>query len=359
MRAIIDRVRRAAARRSAGRRTTDWRWLQQHAGAQLFAEPAAGDFEECGRIAEAYRPVLARYAIAEQEFADGSIKDHDAAALHALVRARRPETCYQVGTFVGYSAMILASALKRNGHGRLVACDPEVPHRSLMNPVDVARDAARELGLEDVITFVRGWNAATMGDGFSQSYLRRIPVVGRATLEAMGPGLDFAFVDGDHSAAGTTCDLVLVQEFLKPDGVAVFHDVGSWPTVARALRSFLEDSFFYHAGGEVFFEYDTRDGADGLVALRCKGKSCYPLLQIEIVSATDGNPVPRALVRVLQTGFETITGTDGIAFHFGEVSANAEVAVSAAGFRDYRAEAGMATNGDFRSITIRLAPRDT
>lgn len=358
LKAAAARLHNMAARLRGTAQKTHWDWLGEHTTADLFVEPSAEDFDVCRQIAKTYRPIITAYGIPDREFDDGSIKDHDAAALHALIRHRQPEIGYQVGTFVGYSAMILASAMKANGRGRLIACDPEIPHRSLMNPVDIARDAAATLELDGVISFVRGWNAVTMGDGYSQDFLRSIPVTGRATLAAVPAGIDFAFIDGDHSASATTCDLMLVQEFLKPDGIAVFHDVRSWPTVARALRSFIEDSFFYHAGLETFCDWDILEGADGLLALHCKAKSCYPLLKLTVRSAATGKPVPKAHVRVLETGYEAITGGDGCVFHFGEVSNQAQIVVTAPDFETWNRTGGVATDHAFRTLTIRLDPLD-
>ena len=140
-----------------------------------------------------------------------------------MVADRRPKVVYQIGTFVGYSALIIARALQRNGEGILIAVDPEIPHRTFINPVNVAREVAETMGLEKYIRFEYGWHSAPMGDYLGLGLKRTIPVVGTKILEDIrDQGLDMAFIDGDHSTGCTLTDFMLLKDYLNLNGVAVF-----------------------------------------------------------------------------------------------------------------------------------------
>ena len=132
----------------------------------------------CNEIHEAYVPILKRRGIDPREFFWGSIKDADAEMLYQLVLDRKPKVAYQIGTFVGYSALVIADALRANGGGILLAVDPEVPHRSFVNPVDMAREMARARGLDKYIRFERGWHCVAPGDYISRDLKRQVPIVG-------------------------------------------------------------------------------------------------------------------------------------------------------------------------------------
>ena len=83
----------------------------------------------------------------------GSIKNEEAEMLYQLVLHRKPKIAYQIGTFLGYSALVIAHALRANGDGILVAIDPEIPHNTFINPVNIAREVAKAQALNKYIRF--------------------------------------------------------------------------------------------------------------------------------------------------------------------------------------------------------------
>ena len=108
---------------------------------------------------------------------------------------------------------------------------------------DVARAAARQLGVENRIQFVEGGFA--VGDTFSSirsNSSARVPVVGPAVCAEHGP-FDLIFVDGLHYASAVAADLRLAAEALAPGGVILMHDcIGMWGTNVRAgIFRFLAD----------------------------------------------------------------------------------------------------------------------
>jgi len=331
-----------------------WDDLKRSAGQTIFQAPAEEDFAACRRIMAAYDRVLEDYGVQREEFFAGSIKDADAAVLHALVRTRRPRLAWQVGTFAGYSALLIASALRDAGDGGiLVCCDPEVPHRTYINPVGIAREMAAELRLDAHLRFERGWNALPMGDNFSVRFAGSIPVRGPDALRELGE-IDFAFVDGDHSVAGTMCDLMLLQQHLAVGGVIVFHDVKSWPTVAHALHDFLNDIYFYYSGTRQWFAHDVfADGIDGLLAFERLGVVRNPLLRLTVLS-DGGVPAAKAELTLPELSFVARVGGDGHVFYFGEVDAGQRLRVELSGFETLDEAVGVSTAGDYVERTVRL-----
>jgi predicted O-methyltransferase YrrM len=315
------------------RRNPSWSALAKRANARLMPVPSHEAREACLAIREAYKPLLERHGVDYRQFWEGSIKAQDASTLYTMVRQRSPLSVFQVGTFAGYSAMVLAHALRANGRGRIVCCDPEIPHRTLFNPVDMAREAAALLGLEEQVEFVRGFHAIKPGSiSFPRAWLREVPVSGRPTLERIGT-VDFAFIDGDHSTVSTISDLMLLEEFLAESGVIVFHDAYSWPTVTRALEVFFEDIYYWGSETAKEFRLDLRFGPDGLAAIERLPRREYGLLRIRVHAADDDSPIPRARVEVPSRGLDALAGDDGVVYLFGGAEEGARVQASAPGFR--------------------------
>lgn len=332
----------------------NWQELVRRSSGEVFVQPEPADFEACKAIQQAYGPVLERYGIPYEELFGGSIKDEDAAALHALVRTRKPELVVQVGTFVGYSALVIAHALQLSNTGQLLACDPELPHRTCINPVDMAREVAALLELSGRVTFVRGWFSLPIAEDFNETLIREIPVIGRRFLEDAGHRVDLAFIDGDHSLTATVCDAALIQEYLSVNGVAVFHDVKSWPSVALALRTIWEDIYFYRSGTPSYFSLDTWDGPDGLAAFRRLRRLVLPMIRIRVLDAETGLSIPAANVHYAGTALNLRCGTDGALYWWGEHVADQALEVTAPGYEKLLDTLGVATNGDFAERTFHL-----
>jgi predicted O-methyltransferase YrrM len=70
--------------------------------------------------------------------------------LYALVRAGRPATVVEFGMSLGISAIHLASAVRDNGHGRVVTTELSA------DKVATAKATFAETGLDDLITVLEG-----------------------------------------------------------------------------------------------------------------------------------------------------------------------------------------------------------
>jgi len=176
----------------------------------------------------------------------------DARALVDAIVSQQPRSIVEVGTFVGLSTMLMALAVPQ---AKIWTIDPdplleESWHAargdgafpsSLQTTVQaVGREAARRLGVEDRVTFVRGGFScadtylSTEGVGEGSS------VVGASLLSQLG-AVDLFFIDGLHYEDAVFADLDLAARHLAPDGAIVLHDtIGMWGTNVRsAVRRFL------------------------------------------------------------------------------------------------------------------------
>jgi len=331
-----------------------WAELENIANKSIFPELSSTAEQACAEIREAYRPVLERYGVDADDFFWGSIKNEEAEALYQLVLERKPKVAYQIGTFVGYSALVIAHALRANGEGVLIAVDPEIPHRTFINPVNVAREAAKTQGLDDYIRFERGWHSGALGDYLGLGLKRSIPIVGLEVMESIREqGIDLAFIDGDHSSACTLTDFLLLKDYLNVKGIAVFHDVLSWPTVAQAIFLLWNDIHYFVRGTSAYFALDVRRGQDGLAVFERIADENYPTLRLKIENV-QGQAVADATVEIPCIEQVAVSDTDGAIYALAEIHAGADVKVTHSGYKAYQGNLSQGTNGDFVELTVTL-----
>jgi predicted O-methyltransferase YrrM len=182
------------------------------------------------------------------------ISELDGEMLVEATSAQRPKRILEVGTYVGVSTLLMALA---EPTATIVTIDPNLPLglemgsmgsdlgtlRDTVRTHEVARIAARQLGVENHIEFVEGGFA--IGDTFSSMGNgpgARVPVVGPAVCAKHGP-FDLIFIDGLHYVSVVEADLRLAAEALAPSGVILMHDcIGMWGTNVRAgIFRFLAD----------------------------------------------------------------------------------------------------------------------
>lgn len=128
--------------------------------------------------------------------------------LHGIVRAMKPETCVEIGTAHGHSACVIALALEQNLRGRLWAVDPH------------DTNAWNDAGRSDTLTALRR-NLRRVG------VAHRVEIVRQRTADAVAElpdGIDFAFIDGDHTYEGVKQDWEILRPRMRPFSVVAFHD---------------------------------------------------------------------------------------------------------------------------------------
>lgn len=143
--------------------------------------------------------------------------------LHGLVRNTRPRVIVEVGTFCSMSTHWIASALLENGcePGRdaVIHCFDDFgpvhkgPWRDaemLEGRLDFVTERLDRAGLLNFVRFHPGDSAPNIAAAHEE-------------LRAAG-GVDFAFIDGDHSVPGAVADFLATEPVLNTGGYAVVHD---------------------------------------------------------------------------------------------------------------------------------------
>jgi len=129
----------------------------------------------------------------------------------------------EVGTYMGVSASIIASAM--DGNGTLYCVDPFDSREGKTNPAYII--TVRHLKRANVfekVTFLKGFST-------EQKIKEQIP-----------QDLDFILLDGDHSYEGLKNDWEIVLNRLKPGGVLCLHDTTI--PVLEPYRNFGSVEFF-------------------------------------------------------------------------------------------------------------------
>ncbi len=95
-------------------------------------------------------------------FDNGSISIQDARLLYILVRNLKPKTIFEIGTWIGTSAMVMAEAMRMNNNGgHIYTCDAntyyalDATYDDIITPIHAYSDKAlQELPKEAIIDFV-------------------------------------------------------------------------------------------------------------------------------------------------------------------------------------------------------------
>jgi predicted O-methyltransferase YrrM len=138
--------------------------------------------------------------------------------LHALIRNIQPRVIVETGTCLGASTIWMASALRACGGVALHTYDlycPPPDARLASSPLFHERRRGVEArvaaaGLDDIVH---------IHEGDSVQQLR----ASRDHLRSLG-GVQFAFIDGDHSPKGALADLQALEPVLQIGGYIMLHD---------------------------------------------------------------------------------------------------------------------------------------
>jgi predicted O-methyltransferase YrrM len=132
---------------------------------------------------------------------------------YCWVRASRPHTIVEVGTYKGTSATVLASALEKSGFGHLYTIDNDLSSAL----VESRREKVERLNVGSRVTFISKASTEAFADW------------GRAKI-------DFLYIDGSHSFVDACLDLALWPRYVPVGGLIAVHD-----TMTRLLRRFPDD----------------------------------------------------------------------------------------------------------------------
>ncbi|MFA5799553.1 MAG: class I SAM-dependent methyltransferase [Candidatus Peribacteraceae bacterium] len=168
------------------------------------------------------------------------ITEEDAELILERIRCRHPRNILEVGTFIGLSTGIIASAASEDA--RLICVDPNLPvslHRFIGSGSRHCDDGTRTLDhvrnmlnvfrpLMDVI-LIPGTFSTSFSDEVAERLRKHrwnlgdIPIVGK-DIGRYGP-FDMVFIDGDHSPEAVESDLCLASGCLSLDGEMLLHDI--------------------------------------------------------------------------------------------------------------------------------------
>ena len=115
--------------------------------------------------------------IADDGKTAGTINVDDFAILHMLVRTFKPRVVFEVGTWLGTSAMVIADGMRMNGSGHVYTCDQNSYY-------------ALDKAYDDIITRLVGFSDTVVKDIPDASKVDMIFADGEltfGTLKALGP----------------------------------------------------------------------------------------------------------------------------------------------------------------------------
>ena len=205
-----------------------------------------------------------------------SLPKHDGDRVVEEMAAIRPRNILEIGTFVGFTTLLLAHFSQTDS--KIHTVDPNIPlkfelqsmHTEVgdadlsVRPQELGLRVAQRLQLEKKITFHSGGFSTEKTFASSKNDpFQTVPVIGTKVCEEFGP-FDCIFIDGLHYTNAVLSDLRLAHQYLEPGGLIILHDViGMWGSnVRRAVHQFLME-----APGFVFRHGNYSDIFDGIGVL--------------------------------------------------------------------------------------------
>lgn len=130
--------------------------------------------------------------------------------LHALVRAIKPEVVIETGGHKGFSALMIAEAIKENKRGHLWSIDK----------VDYdLRGLCAKYGVSEQVTFLRGHS----------------PDMIKMLCGQVGK-VDLLWLDADHSKESVLAEMRAAQPLLSKGTYIAFHDTVNYAEEGAAVR---------------------------------------------------------------------------------------------------------------------------
>lgn len=170
--------------------------------------------------------IIAQSCVELMRSVPGWLDDSEARFLALALAASPAEGAnLEIGSFKGRSTVVLGSASKQWGLGKIVAVDfhmaETIPDDAIRNrsTFEEFQETIRKSGLEEVVDVVKAYS--------------------RDLASHWNRPLRFLWIDGDHSYAGVMEDLKLFSPHLADGAMVVMHDV--LHPMDGPLRVFLEE----------------------------------------------------------------------------------------------------------------------
>ena len=142
---------------------------------------------------------------------DDSTYPEDKLFIYGLVRSLSPEVCVEVGTHRGQTALFISQALRDNGHGHLITCDP----------ID--------------------WGQRDYIQGFHE-LAKLITCLSCSGDRLEADKIDFLFIDGFHQKGNVLSEINHLFPKLSDHAVVLFHDSGGDVPDSVGVNEAVEES---------------------------------------------------------------------------------------------------------------------
>lgn len=129
--------------------------------------------------------------------------------LHSLVRAVKPNVIVETGTHKGFSSLMIAEAIRRNGFGHLYSID--------INDYGFQQDI-KKFGFANQITFIHADSAKALPE-----VIKKVEKI------------DFLWLDAEHATESVLGEFNAAKGALKVGSYVAFHDTISDPREKAAV----------------------------------------------------------------------------------------------------------------------------
>lgn len=141
------------------------------------------------------------------------------------------ESVFEIGTAFGYSAIMLAAGVSRDGGpGWVCSLDAQLEGDATIKGLEFARMWAGRLGLSTTLHFLQGRSPQDVPTAIGSRQI------------------DLAFIDGNHRLDQPTLDFEALLPHFKPSSVVVWHDVhesyGVLAAIAKAENAGFQTRVF-------------------------------------------------------------------------------------------------------------------
>lgn len=154
--------------------------------------------------------------------------------LHGLIYAIQPEVIVELGTWYGYTSIVMALAAKEISHRKGRNYTPHITTIDAYGEwVDRPRDKHHPK-IDDVIQFLKRYNV--------REYVTPLKgVAAKAAMDWEGSNIDLLFFDADHSYCGLTEEYYSWSPHVKQHGIMLFHDYYRQAGVRRFIEEKLRN----------------------------------------------------------------------------------------------------------------------
>ncbi|MBU0943505.1 MAG: class I SAM-dependent methyltransferase [Proteobacteria bacterium] len=169
---------------------------------------------------------------------------------YCITKMLRPLLVVEIGCFIGFSTLHFAKALKELSFGKVISIDAFDHNvdagRGMVNRQEVAEYYRKKAGLEDIITYVKGYST----------------LVYTKIRDQIKNKIDLLYIDGDHTVKGMFGDFNTYYDDVRVGGYIIIHDVNPEMCGVHGPRALIDHLKSYRTipNDIELIEMPTRDG---------------------------------------------------------------------------------------------------